>query len=296
MTSKGNLIAELRREAGFTQKTLADALHITDKAISKWERGLSLPDVSLLPKLSLLLGADLSLLLATSEKHPHEGWKGLIDLRQKSVDLWQRVYDKPLVYFLLSHFLLLNVTKINVLCSKENQKYLSQPEFSEFGFQFSFDFCGEADKNLMILNRPCFLFGSDLTHQFQGAMVSESVIKLVPDNMPAPFLFCPAEYVILYMKNPDYLYEIATPRTLGRGMICLDMDDVDSLMEIATFVQIYQKSSKLLIGSLEEIAYKRELLSRERMEKICSEVPYGKLLKNLIDNQTKLRCTKPQVG
>ena len=64
LNSKGNIIAELRREAGYTQKTLAEALHITDKAVSKWERGLSLPDVSILPKLSLLLGADMSLLLA----------------------------------------------------------------------------------------------------------------------------------------------------------------------------------------------------------------------------------------
>ena len=152
MTSKGNLIAELRREAGFTQKTLAEALHITDKAISKWERGLSLPDVSLLPKLSLLLGADLSLLLAPEGKRPHEGWTGLIDLRNSKVDLRQKVYDKPLVYFLLSHFLLLYVTEIEILCSRENQEFLEGEGFSEFGFHFSFEFSGKADRNLMILN------------------------------------------------------------------------------------------------------------------------------------------------
>ena len=232
----------------------------------------------MLPKLSLLLGADLSLLLAPSKKHPHEGWKGLIDLRQKSVDLWQKVYDKPLVYFLLSHFLLLNVTEISFFCSENNQEYLRRQEFSEFGFQFSFDYIEQTDKNLMILNRPCFLFGSDLTHIFQGAMVSESVMKLVPDNIPAPFLFCPAEYAALYTKNPGYLYEIASPRTLGRGMICLDMDDVDNLMEIASFIRIYQKSSGLLIGSLEEIAFSKGLISRKKLEKICSEVPYGERL------------------
>ncbi len=285
MTDKGNLIAELRREAGFTQKTLAEALHITDKAISKWERGLSLPDVSLLPRLSLLLGADLSLLLAPPGKRPHEGWKGLIDLRKSSVDLRQKVYDKPMVYFLLSHFLLLDVTEISILCSKENQEYLEQGGFGKFGFSFSFDFNGQSEKNLMILNRPCFLFGSDLTRLFQGAMVSESVMTLVPENIPAPFLFCPAEYAVLYMKNPDYLYEIASPRTLGRGMICLDMDDIDNLMEIAAFVRIYQRSSRLLIGSLEEIAYKKGILSGKELEEISAEVPYRELLQSIVNAQ-----------
>ncbi len=282
MTNKGNIIAELRKAAGFSQRTLAEALHITDKAISKWERGLSLPDISLLPKLSLLLDADMSLLLAPDGKRPHEGWNGLIDLRNYEIDLSQRVYDKPMVYFFLSHFLLSDVTTVCFLCSLDNRKDLEKYDFSQFGFSLSFDFDEKNSKNLMILNRPCFLFGSNLTHQFQGAMVSESVIKLIPENVPAPFLFCPVEYSFLYFKNPEYLYEIASPRTLGRGMICLDMDTTDNLMDIATFIRIYQKSSNLLIGSLEEIAYKKGFLSRNAIEKISDNVSYGELLQQII--------------
>lgn len=37
----GQLIRDLRKEKGMTQKELADKLHITDRAVSKWERGLS---------------------------------------------------------------------------------------------------------------------------------------------------------------------------------------------------------------------------------------------------------------
>ncbi len=37
----GSFIRELRKEKGLTQKDLADVLHITDRAVSKWERGVS---------------------------------------------------------------------------------------------------------------------------------------------------------------------------------------------------------------------------------------------------------------
>ena len=45
----GRLIRSLRREQGLTQLQLASLLNVSDKAVSKWERGLGCPEVSLLP-------------------------------------------------------------------------------------------------------------------------------------------------------------------------------------------------------------------------------------------------------
>lgn len=59
----GALIAKLRKEQNLTQMQLAQKLYISDKAVSKWERGLGCPDVSLLPHLSEVLGTDLKELL-----------------------------------------------------------------------------------------------------------------------------------------------------------------------------------------------------------------------------------------
>lgn len=59
----GQFIAELRKEKQMTQKELAEKLHITDKAVSKWERGLSCPDISLLAPLADILGITTSELL-----------------------------------------------------------------------------------------------------------------------------------------------------------------------------------------------------------------------------------------
>ncbi|MFT4004727.1 MAG: helix-turn-helix transcriptional regulator [Lacrimispora sp.] len=60
----GDIIRTLRLERGMTQKQLADEMNISDKAVSKWERGLGLPDISLIPELSDLLGIDIQNLLS----------------------------------------------------------------------------------------------------------------------------------------------------------------------------------------------------------------------------------------
>ena len=48
----GVLIYDLRKEKNMTQKQVAELMNISDKTISKWERGLGCPDISLLPELS----------------------------------------------------------------------------------------------------------------------------------------------------------------------------------------------------------------------------------------------------
>ena len=48
----GTFIAEMRKEKGLTQQNLADQLHVTDKAVSKWERGLCYPDLTLMEPLA----------------------------------------------------------------------------------------------------------------------------------------------------------------------------------------------------------------------------------------------------
>lgn len=59
----GLLILELRKEKNMTQKEIADAMNISDKTISKWERGLGCPDVSLLSELSHILGVNIEKIL-----------------------------------------------------------------------------------------------------------------------------------------------------------------------------------------------------------------------------------------
>lgn len=59
----GSFVAQLRKEKGYTQKDLAAQLFVSDKAVSKWETGASIPDTALLVPLAELLGVTVTELL-----------------------------------------------------------------------------------------------------------------------------------------------------------------------------------------------------------------------------------------
>ena len=64
----GQLIKKKRVEKDMTQQDLAEKLHVTDRAISKWERGIGAPDISLLQDLSKILGISIQEVLQGEEQ------------------------------------------------------------------------------------------------------------------------------------------------------------------------------------------------------------------------------------
>lgn len=74
----GSFIREMRKEKEMTQKDLADSLHITDRAVSKWERGINAPDIALLEPLAETLGVSISELIR-GERGTEEESQGLLE-------------------------------------------------------------------------------------------------------------------------------------------------------------------------------------------------------------------------
>ena len=86
MKSIGEIIASLRKAKGMTQNELAEKMNVTDKAVSKWERDLSCPDVNTISKLADVLGVSVEeLLKAKKQEDTNSKVKDIFNLVLKAV-------------------------------------------------------------------------------------------------------------------------------------------------------------------------------------------------------------------
>ena len=182
----GAAIAYLRKRAGFTQKDLADRLGISDKAVSKWERGLGLPDVAYLGKLSIILDTDTDSLLQGDIIHHDQGWKGLLIIDENSckINASTVVFDKPLVYFLLSYFLLVGIKEICIVASPEDYAFIEK-EFEggrKLGAKFYYSVDKEyffSDCSIMTVFGKSIIYGVDQTRIFRRAMQNKERLTIL---------------------------------------------------------------------------------------------------------------------
>ncbi|CDZ74404.1 hypothetical protein ING2D1G_0210 [Peptoniphilus sp. ING2-D1G] len=86
----GMMIASLRKEMGITQLELAEKMGVTDKAVSKWERDLSCPDVGTIPKLADIFNVSVDELMQVKAASNYEEKKDItpiINMIMKAVAL-----------------------------------------------------------------------------------------------------------------------------------------------------------------------------------------------------------------
>ena len=86
----GMMISSLRKENGMTQLELAEKMGVTDKAVSKWERDLSCPDVNTIPKLAEIFNISVDELMqvkADSQSADKKDITPMVHLSMKAVAL-----------------------------------------------------------------------------------------------------------------------------------------------------------------------------------------------------------------
>lgn len=287
----GTAIKTLRMQAGYTQHGIADCLGVTDQAVSKWERGLSVPDVSIVTKLSTLLNVDVDNLLEGNIAYLEETWQGLLILKgNENIFSGSKVYGKPLVYIYLSYFMLAGIGNIDISCPERDRKYIKEllGDGSQYGIRLSF--LGNEENpdpgNIMVVYNNPFIYGPNLTKYFQRAMsrsngisvltvaktigksgdwVSYDNNKAVQDEegggikqFCAPILFFPKKY----SSQVGKVTETASLKPLyaepmGNGMVEYSITDEDSLWDTSIFLRYLKKYMGKDIYDLEEIARNR---------------------------------------
>ena len=96
----GKFIAECRKNVNLTQMQLSEKLGITDKAISKWERGISMPDTSIMLELCDILGISVNELLSgekiSMENNDKKNEQLMLDmakeLERKNKTIWNAMW------------------------------------------------------------------------------------------------------------------------------------------------------------------------------------------------------------
>lgn len=234
----GKLIAKARQEKGYTQKQLADLLFVSDKAVSKWERGLSLPDVSIIIFLADFLELDVEEFLLKKYTLKHDDWSAYII----SENLDKTIAGKPLLDYLVSYPMLLGIRNIGFKTTKKD--FVNKRDLNKYGLHVSFG-C-PANKKVFLIKGDYLLYGNNLTRNLLTSMLNDWDVILNVSGREFPFYF---------LKNyPIFSADNIKRKKVGRGIVCLPLN-----LECEQFINIVERNTKMKIADLGEIATLREL-------------------------------------
>lgn len=293
LSKTGKSIAKLRRSAGFTQASLAEKLGISDKAVSKWERGMACPDVSLWNKLSILLDTDIESLLYGHEAKNE--WRGLLIL-DNFISCDTIIFNKPLIHYLLSQFLLVGINDITVVGDcKQIELPGVQINIVENIFQLNPRF---TNPTFLIIGNS-FIYGPNLTKHFKRAMSrtdgvtiissmkrrgkypidvdNDRKVKtsehLVPNQYYAePFVFIPANSD--YSRFPcfeDILAQSPNAETMVRGMMSFNISSYEDAFRFSGYVKMMEELTGERIGCVEEILIRRGMAEYSEIKEHCND-------------------------
>ena len=120
----GKFIAERRKKIGLTQMQLAEKLNITDRAISKWENGKSMPDSSIMLELCDVLKISVNDLLngeiVTMDNYKEKSEQNLLEMVKQKEHSDRQMLTLEIVIGVLSVIILLSLTFIAAFLQMEN--------------------------------------------------------------------------------------------------------------------------------------------------------------------------------
>ncbi|MBD5469377.1 MAG: helix-turn-helix transcriptional regulator [Lachnospiraceae bacterium] len=243
----GKQIACLRKNRGITQEELAQRLSVSPQAVSKWENGHTMPEVSILVELSEILGVTIDeILLPTGMKSVNANFEHVLlpydEIADFSGRKWPRSIAWPAILSAIKLFMGLEDHKNSVKQQmNDDTEYILQSAFLSTSFGYSW---GQemSEKNcLAVYGLACEVYDSE---QYNA----ETLIQFATENILRgyPVIVEPKEYedIILasgFSQNGKVL----------KGIPFLDGDDdknsVMSFKQLYDFPGWYKKKVKLIL-------------------------------------------------
>jgi len=217
------LIKQQRKLKGLTQKQLGEFVHVSEQAVSKWERGISTPDLSLLEPLSSILDISISELVTGKREVNQQTVLDMIDYSKKEIKESKKRFLKNGLLMILSICIVLPL--INDLFVGEGFSYRCL---------FAHSCLNQAARN--IVDYDCslenYIYDSEgmtsklMTLKENGVVICDYIIDWSRIRLDDMFLFLEMELIVEY-ENLTYL--LLCTGTYQNGKI--------------SFMHIYPKSS-----------------------------------------------------
>lgn len=194
----GKTIQRLRLSGGLTQKQLADKLSVTDKAVSKWENGYGLPDITIMPEIAAVFGISIDELYSASAPKKKE----------ESVDIEE---EKP-----AGGRLHLTQITLNQFSLTQVITFLAVIVLMLFNSSVSVNASGETGSLSFISIFGDTLMGLSVNTNYPSSVLAYIVFAFCPIFVVAVIVFC--VYLIIKTLFPDTKNSIA-PNVVFAGVV-----------------------------------------------------------------------------
>lgn len=238
-------------------------MSVSDKAVSKWERGLSVPDISILSKLSMVLRVDIESILFGEKGENKETWRGVLCLDYpKEVNPISSTFGKLLVELQIGYFLLAGIGNITVYgpqwiddvrrLIKDGKQYGVHIDYYKDELCNLKNFTNDVN-GLMIISKPFFLWGKDITRLFRRQMYE--------CNKKSQLIDLTGEKIGIEFRPPKAKTisgEIDV--SLERGVLNIKIEKKEDLLDVSNIIKIIESHQEEEVGNLLQIAKKREFI------------------------------------
>lgn len=254
----GKFIANLRKEKGLTQNELGTLLGVTDTTISKWERGINAPDISMLTRLSNILDISVTELLHGKRLRLDQR-----DINVESIKFYNRISKHKYIKFFIFIILLIIITFLSIFMINNYNRfkvYRVSSDIEDFIVNGYVIF--NKDKNIIVINKIEYIdkyIGTDMEIKVKYVDMflkcGDKVLYSIKDsiNVTDNHLYSLNDYVnnkFIYMdenieQSEDILSRYSNINKLSIEIKYMDNSNEEHILSIPLKAQKEISSTKL---------------------------------------------------